>query len=183
MFPMSRWSRRYGLAAFVLLAFAGCRTGVNHVARDPYYKTPPVAPREASIEKMLVDGADVDAQFAESDLVFNGEVVEVGRPPRASSGVAVATQPVAFRVTKVLKGAATADRVVVHFVVAGGATADPAITNRLDAAIFREGARLLVWAMRVDEGTPRARWVHPWTTPGPVAAEGHAATRLRTRAR
>lgn len=180
---MTRTYRWSGLAAVAVLALAGCRTGVNHVQRDPYYKTPPVAPREASIEAMHVDGSDASAQIAESDLVFNGEVIEVGRPPRAGSGTVVATQPVAFRVTKVLKGVETADRVVVHFVVADGATIDPAASNRLDAAIFYEGARLLVWAQRVDEGTPRARWLHPWTTPGPVAAEGHAATRLRTRLR
>ena len=125
---------------------------------------------------LAVESADVAAQLADATLVFTAEVIEVGKSYGVGSGVVMVSQPVAYRVTKVLKGPAVPDRIVVHHVIAGGATQDPFVANRLNPAIWREGARLLVWATRADDGL----LVAPWETPGPLKAEGHAATRVRT---
>lgn len=174
--------RKRCIAVLSLVGFVGIVAcgGPGQIRRDPYYASPGVPPRSASAEARLLDEVDAEGQLAEADLVFVGVIDEVGRSPGVGSGIAVVTQRVAYRVERAAKGAAPADRVVVEHVLAGGATADPSSTHRLNPAVFREGRRVLVWA-RVEPVPGEAgatRLVCPWETPGPVDAAGHAATRL-----
>jgi hypothetical protein len=112
---------------------------------DPAYASP-AAPARTEADALAAPGAErLEERWRAADAVFVGRVEAVGRTPGFSSGTVVATQAVKYRVLDVLRGRLPSSTVVVHHLLAGGATEDPA-TPRLHPAIFREGAELVVSA-------------------------------------
>lgn len=78
--------------------------------------------------------------------LFCGQVRKVGESPRAWSGVGAAYQTVTFEVVEVWAGALPNPTVKVGFLLVPSA---PYLRNgepELSARVFREGARLAVWA-------------------------------------
>ncbi|MHC4958683.1 MAG: hypothetical protein ACYTGN_09925 [Planctomycetota bacterium] len=155
-----------------LLFLVACRSSNPGFSADAYYASPPVARRAAADELAWVEAREtaLATRLAGADLVFVGRVVHVGRSPGVYSGVIVAWQKVLYEVEEVWKGRPPADRLVIRHVLAEAPTIDPT-APRLNPAIWREGARLVVaasWA--AGEGEEHIY---------PVAAGGPAAARLR----
>jgi hypothetical protein len=99
---------------------------------------------------------------AAAELVFVGEVVELGRSPAAWSGVGRAEQRVRYTVQDVLKGSFAEPAIdVQHAVLEGAPNADPAQPG-LDRNFFAVGARLIVFARNEldpsDHDRQRRRW-------------------------
>jgi hypothetical protein len=109
----------------------------------------PASPQDAAAATL----SDSDRKhFEAADLVFVGEVLEVGAPPSHATGYAVtARQPVRFAVERVLRGRLSLGEVAVHFIVAGGKTQDPALEkHRLNSSLFPTGKKLIVAARWID---------------------------------
>ena len=157
-----------------LLLLAACRAPGASFRADAYYASPPVPRRTAADELQWVAAREtaLATKLAGAELVFVGRVIHVGRSPGVYSGVVVAWQEVFYQVEEVWKGRAPGDRlVVVRHLLAEAPTIDPT-APRLNPAIWREGARLVVAASFA--GGKGEEQIYP------VAAGGPAAARLKS---
>ena len=94
------------------------------------------------------DVAMIRALAQRADVVFVGTVLEVGAPPRATSGRVRHEQVVRYRVDSVLKGFFNETEVAVeHLLVANSRHADG---TALDSNIFAPGRSLIVLVRRVN---------------------------------
>jgi hypothetical protein len=117
---------------------------------DRSYEKPVVAAREpaAALGALREREESARRSLGKADLVFTGEVQEVGVSPGVGSGVAVVTQAVVYRVREVLRGPRRLERCVIHHVLLGPPPGEPADAKpRLDPALFRAGATLVVAAV------------------------------------
>ena len=91
----------------------------------------------------------------QNDLIFVGVVERLGDPPANWSGRVPAFQQVHYRVEKVIKGDWNAQEIdVEHVVVSNSPTAEPGDSPRLSSKLYANGAKLIVSAMKTQEG----RW-------------------------
>jgi hypothetical protein len=82
-------------------------------------------PQEAPVDLVAAATARSDAQafvtrLPEATAAFVGTLVEVGPPPDAWSGYAIATQALTFDVSRSLRGEVAGRVTVHHWIVAGG---------------------------------------------------------------
>jgi len=136
---------------------------------DRAYEKPSVAARDpaAALAALRARAESARRVLVGSDLVFIGEVLEVGVSPGVGSGVAVVTQAVVYRVREMLRGPRGLERCVVHHILLGPPAGEPAGAKvRLDPALFRGGAALVVAArlspaIEVPECAPwgHLRWL------------------------
>jgi hypothetical protein len=151
------------------------------IVADRSYASPAATARTEA-DALAAPGAErLPEIWRTADAVFTGRIEAVGPSPGVSSGTVVATQAVRYRVLAVLRGRLPSPAVVVHHVLAGGATEDPA-TPRLHPGIFREGAELLVAARfaPVPGGAPDdLRLADGNESPGPPPATPAVLERAR----
>jgi len=155
------------------LFLVACQTQGTAFRADAYYANPTVALRTEADELEWVAAREqaLAQKLAGAELVFVGRVVHVGRSPGVYSGTVMVWQEVLYQVEEVWKGRAPADRrLVVRHLLAEAPTIDPT-APRLNPAIWREGARLVVAASFA--GGQAEEQIYP------VAAGGPAAARLK----
>ncbi len=185
---VQRGMRLLPVLLFTLVAAAACRSR-EPIYGPPFpidaaYAAPDVAPIGADDELRAVEAdGNLATSFAGADLVFVGRVVHVAPSPGVDSGVAVVRQAVLYEVDETWKGRAPDTRVVVRHIYVGTAR-DPA-EPRLNPAIWREGARLVVSAnfapapgAELHPGGHGLLWLEDTHTPVSVD-NGPATERLR----
>jgi hypothetical protein len=99
---------------------------------------------------------------AAAELIFVGDVLELGSSPAAWSGVGRAEQRVRYAVQEVLKGAFGEPEIDVQHAVLEGAPHTDRAQPGLDRGFFAVGARLIVFATEEldpsDHDRRRRRW-------------------------
>jgi hypothetical protein len=98
-------------------------------------------------EQLLID------MIKQSDLVFVGMMVSLGKPTTHWSGNSNGYQPVQYQVEKILKGRYEASTITVeHILVYGSRTAQEGETPHLSRGLFAEKSKLIISAQKTADG-------------------------------
>jgi hypothetical protein len=110
-----------------------------------------ISSTEVLKERALKEQESFVELVRESNIIFIGVVKEVGAAPRFWSGRIPSYQTVQYVVEDVLKGNPISEITVAHVVVAGSKTARKD-TPGLSPSLFQKDNRLIVFAMKTDQG-------------------------------
>jgi hypothetical protein len=92
-------------------------------------------------------------QVRESDIVFIGSVISLGKPPNGWSGYGNSYQTVNYKVEKILKGTYTKPEIsILHVVVFASLTAQEGDTSALSPELFALQSKLIVSARKTNDG-------------------------------
>jgi hypothetical protein len=109
---------------------------------------------ESKLPLQLTEEESLQELVAESDLVFVGVVLSLGKPPQNWSGFFTEYQTVKYRIDRFIKGQYGATEISVdHTVVSGSKTAAPAAGSpALSPLLFTKDAQLIVSARKSNSG-------------------------------
>ena len=108
---------------------------------------------EEQVRMPAITAETLRSVAAESDVIFIGTAMSLGKAPAAWSGFGSAFQTVNYKVEKLLKGQFAQPEIsVYHIVVADSLTADHGDTPRLSPALFAAQAKLIVSAQKTQDG-------------------------------
>lgn len=109
---------------------------------------------ENKLPLQLTEEESLKELVAESDLIFVGVVLSLGKPPQNWSGFFTEYQSVKYRIERTIKGVYGANEISVdHVLVSGSKTAAPSTGSpALSPQIFASQAQLIVSARKSNSG-------------------------------
>ncbi|HSP06176.1 MAG TPA: hypothetical protein VLR94_03320 [Acidobacteriota bacterium] len=104
----------------------------------------------------LTEEQNLEELAAQSDLIFVGVVLQLGRPPQNWSGHLTEYQTVQYRVERLLKGKHAAEGISVDHVVVSGSKTAAEKSPALSPSLFSVNAKLIVSARKANSGLWKA---------------------------
>jgi alpha-L-fucosidase len=181
------------LLASLGVAACAARPDTVQFEADAAYRAPAGPPRDEAEALRAIDAGaasrwektPLDGQIADADVVFVGTVLEVGSSPcRLVSGFGGPShQRVLYRVDETWKGRVPAGPVTIAHPLWDDSPTARMNPIRLNPAIWRKGATLIVWAKLAWDPSCREvghfSFAAPWDLPGPLPATAAMRTRVR----